>query len=182
MKKGKLTCLGLMALLAMAAALARGDEETEKRGKHLYASPPPTVAELVGVWQAAEMVAAGWNTTYLFRADGTFRRNTSQMDGETRLRAVMGRWRLEESRLLLTIEQEEVWEGGRLEPALGSVSTPNEIVDAKLATKAVAPPRTESLELKSFRYDRRVARQGLGIQGVRFWKYYDKPEEFPVKP
>lgn len=138
-----------------------------------------TPSSFVGVWQAAPSMGAGWAETYRFFPNGRFRRHASQFDGETRLRAVAGRWSAKAGRLTLRIDEETVWIGGTRQPALGSVGTEYEIVGSKEETHIFEVPRVETHALTAPRTDPKNGRPSLLLGKKRFWRFSADPKRYP---
>ena len=158
-----LLCLVLAALSAPQAGAAPG--AVDKR--------------LVGIWHASPAMGSGWNDVYQLFANGTFTFHTSQMDGETRERRRSGTWRIEKRRLVLRVTERVVLKGGRLEPALGSTATPNELVGAKRVVEKVAASRPTVLPMTPPRRDPRNGRWTVRLGTRPFWKFDDDPKRYP---
>jgi len=137
-------------------------------------------AALIGVWQAAPAMGAGWTETYRFFPDGSFRRHTSQFDGETRLREESGDWKAEGGgRLRLAVRSEVVWAGGTKQPALGAVGSEFEIVGATEKRRRLDRPRVRVVPVTLDGPDKRNGRDALTLGKVRFWRFSEDPKRYP---
>ena len=143
------------------------------------AAPRAADKRLVGVWHASPAMGSGWNDVYQLFADGTFRFHASQMDGETRERRRSGTWRADGKRLFLRVTERVVLKGGRLEPALGSTATANELVGAKPVVEKVAGARPIVLPMTPPRRDPRNGRWTVRLGTRPFWKFDDDPKRYP---
>lgn len=142
---------------------------------------PKTAAStsLVGVWQAAPAMGAGWAQTYRFYADGRVRFHASQMDCQTRLRGWSGHWRVADKRLLLSIERETHHVGGTLQKATGSCATPLEIKGGRERVRRVHPIRKQAPGFVGVRADETNGRPMTQIGHERFWRYDADAKNYP---
>lgn len=139
----------------------------------------PLARQLVGVWQAAPMMGAGWAETYQFFHDGKFTFNIAQADCEARERARTGTWQHAKGKLMLRATHRTVIEGGSLEPSLGSCSTAQEIVGGTPRTESLARVKEESLPLAAVEHDAGNNRPTIRLGDKQFWKYDDDPRRYP---
>jgi len=143
-------------------------------------SPAFKPAALVGVWQAAPAMGAGWAETYRFFPDGSFRHHTSQFDAESRLREESGGWKaLDGGRLRLSVRSETVWVGGTKEPALGSVGSEFEIVGAMEKRRSLVRLRVQVVPFSLVGPDRRNRRDALTLGKTRLWRFSGDPKRYP---
>ncbi len=163
--------LSALAVVAMHAASAK----TVKRKPARKANS----AALVGVWQAAPAMGAGWAQTYRFYTNGRVHFHASQMDCQSRLRGWNGRWRVEKDHLILSIERETYHIGGTLQKATGSCGTPKEIKGGREVVRRVRPTRKQSLGFVGVRADETNGRPMTQIGHERFWRYGNDAKNYP---
>jgi hypothetical protein len=105
-------------------------------------------SSLVGIWQIYDArIAAGWNDTYQFFADSSFRFNYNQMDCAKRTLGYSGTWSLQSNFLTLNIIKKYILRGGYYEEAYGSCGSDSELVGAIKDSILFSPP---TIMLKSF--------------------------------
>jgi hypothetical protein len=141
------------------------------------AAESPMRKRLVGVWQDAPGMAAGWSNAYQFFDDGRFTFNTSQMNMKERERSRSGTWKLDGGKLLLETTERMVIEGGA--PANDGSEFSDEIVGGKEVTKKIAPAKAESLELTPMADDPETKRARVRIGQTEYWKFEDDPASYP---
>jgi hypothetical protein len=122
-------------------------------------------------------MAAGWNESIQFFADGTFKIHTSQMDCQSRQRGRSGTWQPWQSKLLLVVTQRSAVVGRRLVPSKGSCGSNQMIEGGRLIRRKVAPPQRLRLALKSAMPDKNK-RMTLRINGKQFWKFSSNPNDY----
>ncbi len=160
-----------VALVAMNAAIGK----TTKRAPTKAA----VTSKLVGIWQAAPAMGAGWAQTYRFYGDGRVRFHASQLDCQSRLRGWSGHWRVEKNRLILSVERETYHVGGKLQKATGSCGTPLEIKGGSEKTRRVRPVRKQALGFVGVRADETNGRPMTQIGHERFWRYASDASDYP---
>jgi hypothetical protein len=148
---------------------------------------------LEGVWQLIPEFAAGWTDAYQFFADGRFVFHTSEMDCGTRLQSESGRWRVEDSAIVLITEERTTLEGGHFEESMGSCGSDSTLTGAKPQTSILRPPRSSRFRFRSpaivqaevHSMDPKgpgmVARPAVGLSiGTTTWyKMRDDPAAYP---
>lgn len=79
--------------------------------------------ELIGIWHASPVVAAGYSDLLYFFPDHTFRIAYNQMDWGRRLTGMSGHWSLDGSVLIIKVEEKSVIVGGEIvEPTASCAS------------------------------------------------------------
>ena len=160
-----------LSAAALVTLVSLGQSKTAKK-----TVPAPS---LVGVWQAAPAMGAGWAQTYRFHPDGRVNFHASQLDCQSRLRGWSGHWRVENAHLILSIERETHHVGGTLQPATGSCATPLELKGGSEKVRRVRPVRQQSLGFVGVRADETNGRPMTQIGHERFWRYGDDAKNYP---
>ena len=163
--------LGAVALVTISGAMGKPSTRAPEKK-----SDNPT---LVGIWQAAPAMGAGWAQTYRFYGDGRVRFHASQIDCQSRLRGWSGHWRVEKDRLILSVERETHHVGGTLQKATGSCGTPLELKGGREKTRTVRPVRKQSLGFVGVRADETNGRPMTQIGHERFWRYANDAGNYP---
>jgi len=71
-----------------------------------------TENDIVGIWHASPMVAAGYNELLYFFPDNHFEFAPNQMDWSQRLLGMSGTWTIEHNRLVILIDSKRMLFGG----------------------------------------------------------------------
>ncbi len=135
--------------------------------------------ELIGIWQNAPSMAAGWSDNYQFFQNGKFVFHYNQMDCAKRVISYSGTWTVIGKQLKLTVLQKEVIEGGKLVEATGSCASKLELVDGEYKTLKLNKPQLQVLNLSGFQRDsKNLDRHLIKINDKKFWKFRDNPNEY----
>ncbi len=137
---------------------------------------------LIGLWQDAPSMAAGWSATYQFFPDGTFVLNENQMDCAKRLVWSKGKWRrVGEEELELTVNEWFRLEGGRMVPSDGSCASDSMLIGAKENRIRLEEPKALTLPLGPiiFAGDDHPERTTVTIGDVKFYRFGDDPSAYP---
>jgi hypothetical protein len=136
-----------------------------------------TEKDIVGIWQNNPSMAAGWNDTYRFFADGKFIFSYNQMLCDKRTQSYSGTWELTSGDLILNATTQTIVEGGELVPATGSCASDYEIEGGEVKetpftqtftySKLTVTPDKENRELPTMILDQK-----------NFWKLKDDPEQY----
>lgn len=136
---------------------------------------------LLGVWQDSDVMGSGWSNRYHFFADGHFSFVTSTMDCSSRLRQIDGTWTLEKGQLKLNKQRVLTFEGGKLEPSIGSCGTPYELVDYEVKVTSYKEAFSSDIEqygvsLTSYN-DQELGQDRLKTDfgNTHYYKFYDDP-------
>jgi len=149
--------LVILLVLFMAAGVA-GEEMTD-------------AIAYAGLWHASPVLGSGFSARLALSDDFTFLWAASQLDGLERARFRSGTWMLDKDSLWLTVKEEIRWEGGREEPASGSMVTEKEIVDAEVVTSKLTIPAVEEYEVSLVERDVEVfGQKTVIISGIQYWE------------
>jgi hypothetical protein len=136
-------------------------------------------SQLIGVWQAAPSLGAGWAESYQFWPDGAYAFHASQMDCAAAERGFSGTWRVSAGVLLLAVAEKQVIEGGELVPALGSCGTAEELQGGTLVSQPVEPAGALELPLGPPGQDSSSPYVSLLLGETRYWRLSDDPAAYP---
>ena len=129
----------------------------------------------IGLWHASSVLGSGFSERLALNDDYTFLWAASEMDGLERARFRSGTWTVNKGNLWLTVEEEVRWEGGQEVPALGSMATETEIVDAEVVTSKLTTPVVEEYELSLVEVEKDAEvfdRKTVTIGGIRYWEMH----------
>ncbi|HWA06695.1 MAG TPA: lipocalin family protein [Ignavibacteria bacterium] len=110
-----------------------------------------TSKDLIGSWQAAPHVAAGYDDTYTFNEDGTFYYFSNQMDCSKRETGYGGFWELEGKTIQLTVTFYDIEKGGKLVPSDGSCGSDSMLVGSSNMKIYVSPYILIALKLGTYK-------------------------------
>ncbi|NPV90052.1 MAG: hypothetical protein HPY50_04660 [Firmicutes bacterium] len=152
----------------------KASTEVSKGQKEGSGTQKPIESELVGMWHASPMVAAGYNQVFLFYSDGVFKHYYK--NEESRVRDISGKWLIKNNNLILQVSHKTVIEGGeRGEPSPSSTARYS-IVHGKTVRKKIDPPEGVILSIgKIERDDKYFHPVMLKIGSQQYWKYDDDP-------
>jgi hypothetical protein len=136
-------------------------------------------SQLIGVWQAAPSLGAGWADSYQFWPDGAYTFHVSQMDCAAAERGFSGAWRVSAGVLVLTVAEKHVIEGGELVPALGSCGTAQELQGGTLASLPVEPAGAIELPLGPPGQDSSSPYVSMRLGEIQYWRFSDDPAAYP---
>jgi hypothetical protein len=145
----------------------------------LLAAPIETRQTFVGIWQASPSMAAGWNQTYRFFANGRFVYHASQMDCATRDIERRGNWHWQSGKIALKMTHQVWLQGGKFQPSTGSCGTAQELVGARRVLRKHARPSRVSLAYGPVRLDAQNNRLTTQWGGIRFWKFENDARRYP---
>ena len=133
--------------------------------------------ELIGSWQAAPHVAAGYDDTFTFNDDGTFYYFNNQMNCAIREVGYGGTWELKGKTIHLTITYYDIEKGGWLEPSDGSCGSDSMLVGSTIVKVLQFPYDQKVLRLSGFRTenDDGTDRFTMEINNRKHW-YFSKFE------
>ena len=147
-----------------------------------FAQTPDLISRtgLVGIWQNTPYVAAGWNDSHLFYADGRAVFAFNQMDVFKRLLRREGTWTLEGSTLTVTYTRELVIVGGKINK--NAADGEDGIEGGKDTWRTLAKPIVARFNLSSIQGPRKN-QYGDGAWSVlfdkkRFYKMNGDPKEY----
>ena len=132
--------------------------------------------ELIGVWQASPVVASGMNDNFQFFADGKYKFNYNQMNGEKRIFSHAGKWKIENGKLIITLETLKFLIGGKTEKATGSTATDFDITGGNVLEKKILP--AEKIELSLDNFIKEELHNTTKIDGVKYWKLSSDPTTY----
>ena len=133
--------------------------------------------ELIGSWQAAPHVAAGYDDTFTFNDDGTFYYFNNQMNCAIREVGYGGTWELKRKTIHLTITYYDIEKGGWLEPSDGSCGSDSMLVGSTIVKVLQFPYDQKELRLSGFRTENEDGndRFTMEINNRKHW-YFSKFE------
>lgn len=133
--------------------------------------------ELIGSWQAAPHVAAGYDDTFTFNDDGTFYYFNNQMNCAIREVGYGGTWELKGKTIHLTITYYDIEKGGWLEPSDGSCGSDSMLVGSTIVKVLQFPYDQKELRLSGFRTENEdgTDRFTMEINNRKHW-YFSKFE------
>ena len=136
-----------------------------------------TSKDLIGSWQAAPHVAAGYDDTFTFNDDGTFYYFNNQMNCANREVGYGGTWELKGKTIYLTITFNDIEKGGWLEPSDGSCGSDSMLVGSKIVTSLVIPYEQEILKITDYKSELKdeTERFTMNINNRKHW-YFSKFE------
>ncbi|MBN8586619.1 MAG: lipocalin family protein [Ignavibacteria bacterium] len=133
--------------------------------------------ELIGSWQAAPHVAAGYDDTFTFNDDGTFYYFNNQMNCAIREVGYGGTWELKGKTIHLTVTYYDIEKGGWLEPSDGSCGSDSMLVGSTIVKVLQFPYDQKELRLSGFRTENEdgTDRFTMEINNRKHW-YFSKFE------
>lgn len=133
--------------------------------------------ELIGSWQAAPHVAAGYDDTFTFNDDGTFYYFNNQMNCAKREVGYGGTWELKGKTIHLTITYYDIEKGGWLEPSDGSCGSDSMLVGSTIVKILVFPFEQEELKIANYQIETQdnADRYTMEINNRKHW-YFSKFE------
>ena len=136
-----------------------------------------TSKELIGSWQAAPHVAAGYDDTYTFNDDGTFYYFNNQMNCAKREVGYGGTWELKGKSIQLIITYYDIEKGGWLEPSDGSCGSDSMLVGSTINKVLVFPYEQEELKIANYKIETEdgADRFTMEINNRKHW-YFSKFE------
>ena len=131
--------------------------------------------ELIGSWQAAPHVAAGYDDTYTFYEDGTFYYFNNQMDCSKREVGYGGDWELTGKTIQLIIRYRDIEKGGWLEPSDGSCGSDSMLVGSTIVKTLLFPYESEILRMANYKTEKEddADRHTIEFNNRKYW-YFGK--------
>ncbi|MBZ0202152.1 MAG: hypothetical protein K8I03_03965 [Ignavibacteria bacterium] len=132
-----------------------------------------TQKDLIGSWQAAPHVAAGYDDTYTFNGDGTFYYFSNQMDCSKREIGFGGYWELDGKTIHLTITYYEIEKGGWLEPSNGSCGSDSMLVGSVIVRTFSIPYAMENLKIANYKTETEdeTQRYTIELNNRKYWHF-----------
>ena len=131
-------------------------------------------AGLVGIWHASPVVAAGYVDMVWFFPDGGFRYAANQMDWGTRLRALEGRWQLQDNVLTIEVRSRTAILGGYVAEPYASAG--GEFIIEGGTTVTITPDRYETLRFpvrfRKLAASESPTRQNEALLQMGFWSFW----------
>lgn len=109
-----------------------------------------TEDELIGSWQASEVVASGYNDTYTFNENRTFIFIFNQMDCAKRDVSFEGFWNLLNNEIELTLTAKTILVGGYYQVSGGSCASDSMLIGAELIKVNIEPAEKNILNISDF--------------------------------
>lgn len=136
-----------------------------------------TSKELIGSWQAAPHVAAGYDDTFTFNDDGTFYYFNNQMNCSKREVGYGGEWEMIGKSVYLTVTYSDIEKGGWLEPSDGSCGSDSMLVGSTIVRRLVFPFEQEVLKITNYKIETEdgADRYTMEINNRKHW-YFSKFE------
>jgi hypothetical protein len=139
-----------------------------------------TVDDLVGIWHASPVVAAGYNDLMYFFPDMAFRYFPNQMDWSQRLSGMYGFWEMDYNRLTLYIGTMTVMVGGEIVEPTASCASEFAIEGARDDAMAFEPPQEWIFPITNIiteKYDPypEADMERITIGGYTWWKISADP-------
>ncbi|MBE2225945.1 MAG: hypothetical protein IAE93_01320 [Ignavibacteria bacterium] len=136
-----------------------------------------TSKDLIGSWQAAPHVAAGYDDTFTFNDDGSFYYFNNQMNCANREVGYGGTWELKGKSIQLTITYYDIEKGGWLEPSEGSCGSDSMLVGSTINKVLVFPYEHEVLKIANYKIETEdgADRYTMEINNRKHW-YFSKFE------
>lgn len=133
--------------------------------------------DLIGSWQAAPHVAAGYDDTFTFNNDGTFYYFNNQMNCANREVGYGGTWQLIGKSVYLTITYSDIEKGGWLEPSDGSCGSDSMLVGSTIVKTLIFPFDEEVLKISGYKTETEdgADRYTMEINNRKHW-YFSKFE------
>lgn len=133
--------------------------------------------DLIGSWQAAPHVAAGYDDTFTFNDDGTFYFFNNQMNCANREVGYGGTWQLIGKSVYLTVTYSDIEKGGRLEPSDGSCGSDSMLVGSTIVKTLIFPFEQEVLKIANYKIETEdgADRYTMEINNRKHW-YFSKFE------
>jgi len=133
--------------------------------------------DLVGSWQAAPHVAAGYDDTYTFNEDGSFYYFSNQMNCANREIGYGGSWQLIGKSVYLTVTYSDIEKGGWFEPSDGSCGSDSMLVGSTIVKTLVFPFEQEILKIANYQIETNdnADRYTIEINNRKHW-YFPKFE------
>ncbi|GEM_PF-6088981 len=158
--------------------------------------PPPTVASLIGIWQAGPTLESGWNERYQFYKSGKYRHMASSVNCAERNKEDAGFWMLSNGKLTLVPIIDTRLVGGSEATATGSCSSAVMIKGGSLAvfradynplnfdlvTVSLADPITDESTSSTSSQSSLNSHDSVKFSSDYFWKYFsDSPNLYNTK-
>ncbi len=129
--------------------------------------------DLIGSWQAAPHVAAGYDDTYTFNDDGSFYYFNNQMDCAKREVGYGGTWELIGKSLYLTITYSDIEKGGWYEPSDGSCVGDSMLVGSTIVKVMIIPYEQEVLKITNYKIEKEddTDRYTIEFNNRKYWHF-----------
>jgi hypothetical protein len=152
-------------------------ESAHKENKEIIV----TVGDLIGIWHASPVVAAGYNDLMYFFPDMSFRYSPNQMDWSQRLSAMYGSWEIDHNRLVLYIGTMAVMVGGEIVEPTASCASEFAIEGAQNDAVEFEPPQQWVFPITNIiteEYDPypQADMDRINIGGFTWWKLSTDPD------
>ena len=139
-----------------------------------------TEDDLVGIWHASPMVAAGYNDLLYFFPDRGFRYFPNQMDWSQRLSGIYGSWEVDHNRLTLHIGTMAVMVGGEIVEPTASCASEFAIEGARNDAMEFEPPQEWIFPITNITAERYepypdAEMERISIGGYTWWKMSTNP-------
>jgi len=133
--------------------------------------------DLIGSWQAAPHVAAGYDDTFTFNDDGSFYYFNNQMNCSKREVGYGGSWQLIGKSVYLTVTYSDIEKGGWLEPSDGSCGSDSMLVGSTTIKTLIFPFEQEILKITNYQIETNdnADRYTMEINNRKYW-YFSKFE------
>jgi len=133
--------------------------------------------DLIGSWQAAPHVAAGYDDTFTFNEDGSFYYFNNQMNCSKREVGYGGTWELIGKSVYLTVTYADIEKGGWLEPSDGSCGSDSMLVGSTIVKTFIFPFEQEILKITNYQIETKddADRYTMEINNRKHW-YFSKFE------
>lgn len=151
-------------------------ESAHKKDKEIN----PKDEDLVGIWHASPMVAAGYNDLLYFFPDHTFRIDYNQMDWSKRLTSMSGNWSIKTNALILEVTEKSTVVGGEIVEGYASCASDFAIEGGEGKKVAISPSETYTYPIS----DLDIHDLGLAIEKTmtqirigtfNWWKFSEDP-------
>jgi len=136
--------------------------------------------DLVGIWHASPMVAAGYSDLLYFFPDGRFEYAPNQMDWSQRLSGMYGTWQLDHNRLTLSVNTKAALVGGEIVEPTASCASEFAIEGGHGEALDIEPPEKWTFPISNiitgeFEPYPQADMERINIGGSTWWKMSSDP-------
>ncbi len=136
--------------------------------------------DLVGIWHASPMVAAGYGDLIYFFPDHTFRINYNQMDWGKRLTSMSGTWSIAANALILDVTERSIIVAGEIVEGYASCASDFAIEGGEGKKVTISPSETFVYPISELIIDEQNQAAGYSMPSViigtfSWWKFGEDP-------
>lgn len=134
--------------------------------------------KLIGIWNDAPVLAAGWGNAWQFFPNGKVLYRYNTMDCDERNILKLGSWKLEEATLTVSFNTLGHLRGGELIEATGSCASDYELIHALPTLQKMEETETSTFTGVKPVFDTEFERDLIKLDETRYWKLNVDPWDY----